>query len=237
MKPYLSLVIPARNEEENLGETVRQLKPYLKDIPVEIIVVDDHSSDATAETARKLSLEFPALRLVSNQNQPGFASALAAGWKEARGEYVLPVMADGCDDPATIPLMVRKAREGYDLICGCRYCHGGGRFGGPKVQGFFSWWVGRSLHLLAGLPTADISNAYKMYRRQVLIGLKLREKGFAVSMEAALKFIFAGYRVADVPTIWYGRKKGKSKFRLSRTWPYLKLYWKALTRAGCRLLR
>ncbi|MCM8768789.1 MAG: glycosyltransferase family 2 protein [Candidatus Omnitrophica bacterium] len=225
MKPFLSIVIPARNEKENIAETVRRIVLFLQNKEIEIIVVNDHSSDTTAEEVQKLLAEFPSLLLIDNQKPPGFANALRTGWENAQGEFVLPVMADGCDDPQTIPLMMEKAQEGYDLICGCRYTPGGKRVGGPLIQGFFSWLVGRSLFCLLHLPTADISNAYKMYRRRVLTNFSLREKGFAISMEAALKFIFSGHRVADVPTIWFGRKKGKSKFRLSRTWPYIRLYW------------
>jgi len=228
MKPYLSLVIPARNEEENIAETIRQFVPYLEQLPAEIIVVNDHSSDGTEKVVEKLILKFPIVRLVTNEKQPGFANALKAGWSRAQGVYVLPVMADGCDQPETIRLMLEKATKGYDLICGCRYRKRGARVGGPKVQGFFSWWVGWSLHFIFGIPTADISNAYKMYRTDILQSLNLREKGFAISMEAALQFITGGYKVVDVPTVWYGRKKGKSKFRISRTWPYFRLYLKAL---------
>ena len=62
----------------------------------------------------------------------------------------------------------------------------------------------------------------------------LVEQGFAVSMEAALGFFFGGFRIADVPTVWYGRKKGKSKFRLTKTLPYVKLFLRALFRRPLR---
>lgn len=225
---FLSIVIPARNEEETIAETINNLSKHIDLHQTEIIVVDDHSTDATAEVVNRISKNNPEIRLVTNLNKPGFASALKTGFSYARGEFVLPVMADGCDDPGTIPIMVEKARSGYDLVCGCRYMKGGKKYGGPILQSIFSKFVCLSLYYLACLPTRDVSNAFKMYRRRILHSICLKETGFAISMEATLGFYFKGYRICDVPTRWYGRKKGKSKFKLSKTFPYVKLYVRAL---------
>jgi len=227
----LTVVVPARNEEENIAATLEGLLPVCDPADSEIVVVDDHSTDATGERTAGVSRRAPHVRLVRNEGEPGFANALKAGFAAARGEFVLPVMADACDDPATIPPMLAAARAGCDMVCGSRYIPGGGRVGGPFVQGIFSFLVGKSLAIVARLPTSDVSNAFKLYRRSVLLSLPLAEKGFAVSMEAALGFWERGCRIADVPTVWYGRKKGASKFRLSKTLPYARLYLRALRRS------
>lgn len=224
----LSIIIPARNEEENIEETIKSIARFLNNIKSEIIVVNDHSTDKTEETVKNISHKNPFVRVINNEKPPGFANALFSGFENARGKFVLPVMADGCDEPETILLMLKKMDEGYDLVCGSRYIKDGGKYGGPKIQGFFSTFVGKSLHYLIRIPTMDISNAFKMYRRDVLLSMKIKEKGFAISMEAALKFYFLGYKITEVPTIWYGRKKGKSKFRLTKTFPYIRLYFDAI---------
>ncbi len=223
-EPFLSIIIPARNEEENIAGTIDNLLKYINKSESEIIVVDDHSIDRTGKVVERMKTKFDGLKLIKNTDDPGFANALKAGFAQARGKYVLPVMADGCDDPATIELMLEKAKRGYDLVCGCRYMKGGGKSGGPVFQNFFSKFVCISLYYLAGLPTRDVSNAFKLYRREILQKIELKEKGFAVSMEAALSFYFSGYSICDVPTIWQGRKKGRSKFKISKTLPYVKLY-------------
>ncbi|MCM8764000.1 MAG: glycosyltransferase family 2 protein [Candidatus Omnitrophica bacterium] len=226
----LSIIIPARNEEEAITSTIANLLKHIDTRTTEIIVVDDHSTDDTSRVIEVISQNNPLVRLVKNVSEPGFANALLTGFNHARGEYVLPVMADGCDAPETIPLMLEKAESGYDLVCGCRYMKGSGKYGGPFLQSFFSKFVCLTLHYIAGISTRDVSNAFKLYRRRMLKNVNLKEKGFAVSMEAALKFHFNEYKICDVPTVWYGRKKGKSKFRLTRTLSYVKLYLQTLGR-------
>ena len=117
----------------------------------------------------------------------------------------------------------KSRKKGCDVLCGSRYVKGGKRVG-DLMAGVFSSFVGVTLHLLTGIPTKDVANAYKMYRKDVLLSLNLKEKGFAISMEACVKFFIHKYKICDVPTAWYGRKKGKSKFKLSKTLPYIKLY-------------
>jgi len=144
-------------------------------------------------------------------------------------------MADGCDDPQTIPLMLEKAKQGYDLVCGCRYMKGAEKKGGPKLQGFFSRFVCLSLYYLTKIPTRDVSNAFKLYRRNILQNIPLKENGFAVSMEAAIRFYVSGCRICDVPTCWEGRKKGKSKFKITKTFPYMRLYIEILVKSWIRI--
>ncbi|MCM8758737.1 MAG: glycosyltransferase family 2 protein [Candidatus Omnitrophica bacterium] len=233
---YLSIVIPARNEQDNISTTIDNLLSHIDIDHTEIIVVDDHSTDRTAEIVNETFKNNPAVKLVKNLDEPGFANALKTGFSQAKGQFVLPVMADGCDDPKTIPIMLEKSKQGYDLVCGCRYMKGGKKSGGPFLQGFFSRFVCLSLYHLSGIPTRDISNAFKLYRRNVLQKIPLKEKGFAISMEAALKFYFGNYKICDVPTKWYGRKKGKSKFKLSKTLPYIKLYFLTLRKKWKKLI-
>lgn len=229
----VSVIIPARDEEENIEEAIGNLLPFINQAQTEIVVVNDHSKDDTESIVRNLSEKNPSVRLVNNLKPGGFANALMTGFESAAGEFVVPFMADSCDDPSTLPKMLEKTSEGYDLVCGSRYVRGGRRVGGPLIQGFFSRFVGITLHLLTGINTRDAGNAFKMYRRDILLSFNLREKGFAVSMEACVNFFLRGCSICDVPTVWYGRKKGKSKFRLSKTLPYVRLYfyviWKKWT--------
>lgn len=227
---FLSIIIPARNEQELIASTIENILPVVDMEFSEIIVIDDHSSDATCSIVEKISKKHSVVKLIHNKRPAGFANALKTGFDSAGGEFVLPIMADGCDDPKTIPLMLEKAKEGYDLVCGCRYMKNAGKIGGPKLQGFFSKFVCLSLYYLSGIPTRDISNAFKLYRREILQNIHLKEKGFAVSMEAAAKFYFMGCKICDVPTFWQGRKKGKSKFKLSKTFPYIRLYLCTITK-------
>ena len=221
----LSVIIPARDEEENIEQTIKNLLPFIQPADMEIIVVNDHSQDRTPDVINQLQKKYSFIKIIDNFKEPGFANALKTGFENAQGEFVIPFMADSCDDPQTLSLMLKKVKEGYDVVCGSRYINKGSRVGGPVIQGYFSRMVGITLHLFTRIPTSDVSNAFKMYRRDVLLSFNLHQKGFAISMEACINFFFAGYKICDVPTTWYGRKKGKSKFKLSKTLPYIKLYF------------
>ena len=86
------------------------------------------------------------------------------------------------------------------------------------------------------IPTTDVANAFKLYRKSVLQKIKIEDSGFAISMEITLKIYFQGYRISEIPTCWKGRKEGKSKFQILKITPlYLKWYlWAILMR--CFLL-
>ena len=121
--------------------------------------------------------------------------------------------------------MFKKINEGCDVVCGARYIKGGARIGGSKIKGFFSCFVGWSLHYLLGIPVHDIANAFKMYRKNVLDSIDIKSKGFEISMEIPLKAYYSGFKITEVPTVWRERTKGKSNFSMFRLLPsYLKLY-------------
>ena len=234
MPPEFSIIIPAHNEEDSLKEAILSLENTLSDEKFEIIIVNDHSTDKTVDIGRELTGRYSNIRLLHNIGKKGFAPTLITGFKRARGEFLIPVMADGCDDPDTIKKMYKKAEEGYDLICASRYTKGGKRIGGSKLKGFFSKFVGKSLHFLIRIPTTDIANAFKLYRKEALQKIKIAEdSSFAVSMEIALKMHYQGFRITEVSTSWKGRKQGKSKFQILKIIPlYLKWYlWALMKRA------
>jgi glycosyltransferase involved in cell wall biosynthesis len=220
----ISIVIPAHNEEENIVEAIRKVEDLMR-FEHELVVVNDHSIDNTRQLVDGLKSNYLNLRLIDNINRKGFANALKAGFQAAQGEAVVPLMADLCDELDTIVLMRAKINDGFDLVCASRYIKGGARLGGSKLKGFFSCFVGRSLKILLGLPTSDIANAFKMYRKNVLDGINIESSGFEISMEIPLKAYFKGFKITEVPTVWKERTRGKSSFRMLKLLPnYLKWY-------------
>jgi glycosyltransferase involved in cell wall biosynthesis len=226
----LSIIIPAHNEEDNIAEVVRKVESTVS-IDHELVVVNDHSMDRTEEIVLGLMPQYGNLRLVSNRRPGCFANAVRAGFENASGDVLIPVMGDRCDDLETIPLLWEKINAGFDVACGSRYMENGERLGGPKLKGSLSRFAGRSLHVLLGIPTHDIANAFKMYRRSVIEKIDIKTKGFDISMEITLKAFFLGSKIAEVPTVWRERTKGKSSFSVCKLLPgYVKLYAWALLR-------
>jgi len=230
----LSVIVPAYNEEENIAEVLEKIEASL-DMPHELVVVNDHSIDKTVQIVASLCSRYGNIKLVHNERERGFANALRTGFENASTELFIPVMGDLCDDLSTIKEMLIQADAGFDIICGCRYAHGGKRLGGSRVKGFFSSFVGWTLHFLLCIPTHDVANAFKMYRKSVIDSIAIKAKGFEISMEITLKGYYKGFKVAEVPTVWRERTKGKSSFKMLKLLPsYFRLYlWgilKALSR-------
>lgn len=220
----ISIVIPVHNEEEIISETIKNIENKLN-LDYEIIIVNDHSTDDTSVIVKNLMRQYSNLMLVENDTGRGFADALRKGFSISNSDLIIPVMADLCDDPQTIAVMHDKVLDGFDVVCGSRYMKKGGKIGGPKLQSFFSRFVGLSLKHIIRIPTSDVSNSFKCYRRNVLEGIQTQSEGFELSMEITVKAYFAGYKITEVPTVWQGRYIGKSKFYLLRVAPsYIKLY-------------
>ncbi len=227
----INIVIPAHNEEGVIADTIRSIEKELS-LDYEIIVVNDHSSDDTGSVVRELMKQYQNLRLIDNDWDKGFANALKKGFSVCSAELIIPVMADLCDDPRTINEMHLKATQGFDIVAGSRYMKGGLKSGGPLLQSFFSRFVGCSLGYLIGIPTFDVSNSFKCYRKSVLDAIKPKSRGFEISMEITLKAYFAGFSITEVPTFWRGRFIGKSKFYLFKVASaYIQLYFWAISRA------
>ncbi len=212
----VSIVVPAHNEEASIVSIIHAVERIRPD---EVVAVDDCSMDRTGERLARLRKRYRNLRVVTRTGERGFEKALKAGLVAARMEVVVPVMGDLCDRLTDVPEMVRKVEEGYDVVAGSRHIPGGGIKNSEGIKATFSWWVGRLAHWFGGLPMHDVTNAFKAYRRSAIRGIPLTAKSFDISMELTVKAYGRGARLAEVPTVWTGRKKGKSKFRVLRYAP------------------
>lgn len=231
----LSIVVPVYRE----GEAARPVLTALAaraPTPHEILVVHDEADDPTVPVVDALRTAHPQIRAVHNQLGRGPARALRAGFAAARGEAVLVTMADASDDPDDFAPMLARLVEGYDLVAASRYMRGGRQLGGPALKGLLSRLAGRSLHWLTGLPTADPTSAFKLYRKAMLERLELEsDRGFEITLEITVKAFLAGYRITEVPTVWRDREQGQSNFQLLRWLPrYLRWYALALRKGLLR---
>lgn len=220
----LSIVIPAYNEQDNIADVINRIERSLN-LEHELVVVDDYSQDATSRLVYELSRQYNNVRLVKNKLAKGLGNAIKTGFNNISTDVVIPVMADLCDDLSTIKIMFDKIKEGYDVVCGSRYIEGGLRLGGPKLKGLLSCFAGWSLYYLLGLPTHDIANSFKMYRKKVIDSIDIKSYSFEISMEIILKAYYLRFKITEVPTLWRERTKGKSSFRIFRLLPnYFRWY-------------
>jgi glycosyltransferase involved in cell wall biosynthesis len=234
-QPRLTIVIPVYREGEAARAVIAAAAAHAPQ-PHEILVVHDEENDITVPVVEDLRRTHPQVRAVHNRLGRGPAFAIRAGFAAARGDAVAVSMADASDRPEDFAVMLAKIESGCDLVAASRYMPGGEQIGGPPLKTFLSRLAGRSLYLLAGLPTRDPTSAFKTYRRSMLEALDIRsDQGFEISLEITVKAHLAGYRVCEIPTVWRDREVGQSNFKLMR-WLPLYLRWYRLALLG-RLTR
>jgi glycosyltransferase involved in cell wall biosynthesis len=236
MTPGLSVVIPVYNEGENIGRLLNEIEDHLCPIDKEVLVVYDFEEDDTIPVVRSLMGKYPyEIRLIRNEAD-GVLQAIRTGFREAKRRALLVVMADLSDDLAVVPGMLALFDEGYDVVCGSRYMPGGKQIGGPWLKKTLSRSAGISLHLLTGIPTRDVTNSFKLYRKDLLEKIRIESTGgFEIGMEITVKAFRGRRKITEVPVTWLDREKGTSRFRMWKWMPrYLKWYFYALRGPGSR---
>ncbi|WP_422928485.1 glycosyltransferase [Singulisphaera sp. PoT] len=228
--------MPVYNEGANIGRALAEIYANVK-IPKRVLVVYDFDGDNTVPVVRELAPQYPFVHLVKNDLGKGVLNAVRAGINATTAEVVIVTMADLSDDVAVVPKMVELiTNQGYDIVCASRYMKGGRQIGGPKLKKLMSRVAGVSLYWIAGLPTHDATNAFRAYRREVLLETPIEsEGGFEYSLEITAKAFARGRRITEVPSTWRDRSAGESRFKLRQWLPhYLKWYFFALTHRPSR---
>jgi dolichol-phosphate mannosyltransferase len=213
----LSVVIPAHNEVESIGETLEQTVAELEraGIEHEVIVVDDASGDGTGDVVRAVAERLPTVRGVRSHLPPGFGHAVRAGLDLYTGDAVAIMMADLSDSPADLVRYHRVLEAGYDCAFGTRFGHGGSTHDYPRAKLIINRIVNAGIRLLFQHGYNDTTNAFKAYRREVIEQLQpLLSNHFNLTVELPLKAFVRGYSYAIVPITWTNRQHGTSKLKL-----------------------
>ncbi len=228
----LTIVIPVYNEGDGFEDLWRELSIHLQ-LPFRALVVYDFDEDNTVPVVKAVMARGERrLSLVKNNVGRGVVGALRTGFTSVERGPLLVVMADLSDDLAQVARMLELYRQGYQVVVGSRYMKGGRIVGGPVLKQGLSRMAGLSLCWLRGIPTHDATNAFKIYDSTMLRQFSLEsQRGFELNLEITVKAYLGGYRIAEVPTVWWDRTQGKSKFKLWAWLPhYLRWYFYAFRR-------
>jgi dolichol-phosphate mannosyltransferase len=212
----LSIVIPAQNEEGCIRSTVEDLHRELAhaDIPHEIVVVDDGSTDNTWGLLQNLAASLPELKPLQNSGPHGFGRAVIAGLDSISGDAVVIMMADESDDPRDVVRYWHELNRGYDCVFGSRFTKGGSVHDYPPVKLILNRMANTFLRLLFGIKLNDTTNAFKAYRSEVVRGCRpLISPHFNLTVELPLKAIVRDYSWTTIPVSWHNRRSGSAKFR------------------------
>jgi len=213
----LSVVIPARDEEGCIASAVEHLYLELRrhNVPHEIIVVDDGSTDATWTMLESLKTPIPSLRPLRNAAPHGFGRAVRCGFDHMAGDAVVVMMADESDDCRDVVRYWNKLNEGYECVFGSRFIRGGGVVGYPKIKLVLNRLANYFIRLLFGISLNDTTNAFKAYRKEVIDGCRpFIAPHFNITIEIPLKAIVRGYSWATIPITWRGRRTGNPKLKI-----------------------
>jgi dolichol-phosphate mannosyltransferase len=213
----LSVVIPARDEAGCIRSTVEHLHVELRlhDIPHEIVVVDDGSTDATWDLLSSLREQMPQLRPVKNQAPHGFGRAVICGLDHMAGDAVVIMMADESDDCRDVVRYWEELNTGVDCVFGSRFAKGGGTIDYPLFKLAINRMANTFLRLFFRIKLNDTTNAFKAYRREVIDGCRpLISPHFNLTVELPLKAIVRGYTWSVVPITWRNRRTGEPKLKL-----------------------
>ncbi|MDR3627512.1 MAG: glycosyltransferase family 2 protein [Ignavibacteriaceae bacterium] len=206
----ISIVVPLLNEEESLTLLANEIRKALKplEIPYEVILVDDGSTDGSLKVIKELCRQDKRFRYVSFRKNYGKSAALQVGFKHVTGDVVITMDADLQDDPNEVPNLLKKLDEGFDMVSGWkkkRY--------DPFIKKQSSKFFNFVTRVMSGIKIHDFNCGLKAYRREVVDNIKVYGE---LHRYMPVLADWEGFSVAEIVVTHHARRYGKTKFGISR---------------------
>jgi len=204
----VSVIIPVYNEEETIEEILRRVE--MEEIATEILVIDDGSTDGTREKLASLN-EVGNLRIILHDRNQGKGAAVRTGFQNATGDVFLIQDADLEYDPRDYPKLIQPIEEGIaDVVYGSRF------LGGPRRTTMFWHMVANKLltfmtNLLYNTILSDMETGYKVFKREIVDGMKIHANSFDFEPEFTAKILKKKVRVYEVPISFNPRDYNEGK--------------------------
>jgi len=208
----LSIVIPVYNEAATVERLIAKVAGVEMGMEKELVLVDDCSTDGSRDILKKLRQTHPEWRFVFHEKNLGKGAALRSGFAEAGGDLIVIQDADLEYDPCNIPLLLGPVLDGHaDVVYGSRFMGGG-----PHRVVYYWHYLGNRLlttlsNMMTDLNLTDMEVCYKLFRREVLDGLELKENRFGFEVEITAKVARGKWRIYEVPIAYYGRNYAEGK--------------------------
>ena len=208
------IIIPTYKEKENVEHLVRTLFDLGQEI--EILIVDDNSPDGTGDIADRLAAQDDRVHVLHRPGKLGLGSAYIQGFKFALDhgyDLIFEMDADFSHDPSYIPHFLEKIKE-CDVVLGSRYVQGVNVINWPMSRLLLSYFANFYTRIITGLPIKDATGGFKCYRRSVLQAIDLdnvKSDGYSFQIEMTFKCWKKGFRISEMPIIFYERQRGHSK--------------------------
>jgi glycosyltransferase involved in cell wall biosynthesis len=216
----LSIVFPAFNEQDNIINSIDSVI-HLKLSSFEIIIVDDGSTDKTAELVRQKQTHDSRIRLVQHGSNRGYGAALVSGFQQAKGQYIFFTDADQQFKLNELHELW-NFRDHAEIVVGYRYPRQD-----PPHRKFNAWAWGRLVRVVTGIRVQDINCAFKLFHSDVLSDMKLESTGAFINSEFLAKAMSKGHKIIELPVTHYPRIAGEQTGAHPKV--IIKAFWELLT--------
>ena len=210
LQPGISVVVPAFNEEDTIEEVVSQIFSVMEslEVPFEVIVVDDGSTDRTRERATKLGAT-----VLSNGQNRGKGYALRKGFEKAQGEIIVTIDSDGSHDPKEILDLIKPVLNGEDVVAGSRFMGNGTHFT-SRINRIGSFMMNMAIAILTGKRITDSQTGFRAFKSDFLKQVNLESSGFEIESEITVKALSNGFKFKEVPITCQPRMYNLSRVKI-----------------------
>ena len=215
MNPDLSILIPVRDEEENVKIISNKIEKEITISHYELLFVNDFSVDNTIEVIDEIKVKNKKIRYVHNKKK-GLGGAISLGITESRGKYVCIMMSDSSDTVEDLNNYYQTINNNdLDAVFGSRFIKGGKTVDYPIIKLILNRAGNLLAKFLMWSDLNDFTNGFKIYKKTTLIGLyPLVSESFNIFFELPLKTISRGYNYKIIPISYYNRTVGEAKFKI-----------------------
>lgn len=218
----ISVIIPVYSEEEVLRKTVESVISILGSKLYEIIiVVAPKSSEKTFLICKELVSTYSFLKFFIQTQNPGLGLALREAFAKVTGTHAVMIDGDGEFELAALPKMIKKAEEGDEVVIASRWMKGGRVYDYDPLTYILNRGFQYIFRLLFWTNIHDLTYGYKLVDVNILKRFKWEGRSHEIAMETTLRPLKAGYRIAEVPSIWRKRQEGVSKITTWKRFGYV----------------
>ena len=223
MKNKLDIIIPVFNEEKIILELLSNLILSIS-FPFKILICYDYDTDPTLKKIIESNIDTEKYSFIKNESF-GPNNAILSGIKKSNAEIILVYMVDDLINIKLINKMVKLIDQGNDLVIPSRFIDGGKFLGANFFKKFITILGFMSLHNIAGIPFKDCTNAFKIFKKDILNNFNLTSNyGFTYALELTIKAHYKKKKIIEIPSQWIEIDGRKSKFKIFSWLPYY-LYW------------
>ena len=215
MNDLLTILIPVRNEKENVYIIIEEIKKKIKNENYEILFINDFSEDSTKDELEKICKSNSKIAYFDNDRK-GLGGAMDLGFRKAKGKYICIFMCDSSDTVEDLNRYYDEiTKKNLDAVLGSRFIKGGKIVDYPYIKLFFNRIGNLMAKFLLWTDLNDFTNGFKIYKKDTLLSLyPLVSEDFNIFFELPIKTITRGFKYSIIPVSYYNRKVGEAKFKI-----------------------